>query len=67
MNLVASLVMADAQLPVLLECSHMHATSAFAVACCLLLRMPLRFAARPTEVCGRFVCFLRPAACLHAG
>ncbi len=48
MNSVASLVMAAVQLPMLLECSHVHAAFAFDVACCLLLRMPLRFAARPT-------------------
>ena len=65
--MVVSLVMAAVQLPVLLECSHVHATSAFAIACCLLSRMPLRFAARPTEVCGRFASFLQPAECLHAG
>jgi len=35
-NLVASLVMAAAQLPVLLEHSHVYATCVFAVACCLL-------------------------------
>ena len=66
-NLAASLVMAAVQLRVLLECSHVHATSAFAVAGCLLLGMPLRFAARPTGFCSRFVCFLQVAACLHAG
>ena len=67
MNLVASLVMAAVQLPVLLECNCVHAASAFDVACCLLLRMPLRFAARPTAFCSRFVCFLRAAVRLHAG
>ncbi len=34
----------------LLECSYVHA--AFDVACCLLLRLPLRFAARPTGCCS---------------